>query len=210
MKAWLSSIRRMGACGEAIEWGEQYGSLEDAWADCERGDWMLWLAGKLSGRSDSDSRKKLVLTACECARLALSYVKEGENRPLKAIEEAEKWARGEDGITLQDVRDAADAARAAARDVADAYAYAAAARDAARDAYAYTAAAYAAAYAAAAADVAWAAYAAAYAAAWTARDAADAEVETCKKCADIVRKHYPVAPSREVELWRSMKGGNKW
>ena len=94
--------------------GKGLDSLEEAWQKCERGDWMLWLAGKLSGSPDSDSRKKVVLASCQCARLALKYVKAGELRPQKAIETAEAWARGDPDITLKDVRAAEAAAWAAA------------------------------------------------------------------------------------------------
>ena len=98
MKTWIEPLKRMSACEGALEWCESYNSLPDAWTACERGDWMLWLLGKLAGEANSDSRKKLVLTACQCARLALLYVKRGEKRPLKAIETAEKWARGAGAI----------------------------------------------------------------------------------------------------------------
>jgi len=135
---WIKPLRKMKACEEALEWAENYDSLEEAWANCERGDWMLWILGKLSGSPRTKSRKKLVLVACQCARLALPYVKEGEERPLKAIETAETWARGESGISLAKVRAATYAAT-------DAAAYAAyAATDAAYAAYAATDAAYAA------------------------------------------------------------------
>ena len=43
---------------------------------------MLWLLGKQSGPPESKSRKKLVLSACKCARLALKHVPKGEKRPL--------------------------------------------------------------------------------------------------------------------------------
>src|SRR3990170_2573765 len=110
---WVTQLVKLRACREALEWVRDYQSLDDAWQHCERGDWMLWLAGKLSGNSESDSRKKVVLAACQCARLALKYVKSGEERPLKAIEITEAWTRGEGNITLSDVREAADAAYAA-------------------------------------------------------------------------------------------------
>jgi len=168
MKTWTRKLKLLGACSEAVDWCQRYDSLNDAWQVCERGDWMLWLVGRLSGEPGSDARKKLVLTACQCARLSLKYVKEGELRPLKAIETAEKWARGEDGITLDDVQKAAAATYAANA------AYAAAATYAANAAYA----AYAAAYAA---------YAAAYAA-YAARKS------ILKQCADIVRQSYPMSP----------------
>ena len=176
MQNWLKKIGKIGACSESLKWANQYDSLKDAWAVCERGDWMLWLLGKLSGAPETKSRKKLVLTSCQCARLSLKYVKEGENRPFKAIETAEKWARGEAGITLYDVGHAADAAYAADSAAAADAAYAAAA----------------AAYAADAADASYAAtaaYAAAAAAAYAAYTAA-ARFSTLKECADIVRKSY--------------------
>ncbi|MFH1485103.1 MAG: putative immunity protein, partial [Chloroflexota bacterium] len=126
MKSWLEPIKEMGACVDALEWADKYGSLEEAWVVCERGDWMLWLLGKLSGPPESESRKKLVLATCQCARLALPYVRKGDARPLKAIEAAEAWVRGE--ASLADVRKAdayaAAAADAYAADAAAAAAYA--------------------------------------------------------------------------------------
>jgi hypothetical protein len=186
MKNWTRELVKMGACKEAILWGKGFPSLKEAWAVCERGDWMIWYAGKLSGEPGSEARKKLVLAACQCARLALKYVRAGETRPLKAILTAESWARGENGVTLGDVRKAADAAAYAAAAYAANAANAAAYAASAANAYAY-----------AAADAADAAYAAAYAA-YAAADAADAAYAarkpTLKKCADIVRKFYPTAP----------------
>jgi hypothetical protein len=167
---YINRIKRLGACEEAIKDAHEYETSQELWDKCERGDWLLWLIGKLSGKPESDSRRKLVLTACKCARLSLQYVKEGELRPLKAIETAEAWANKKDGVTLDDVRaDAAYAAYAAAY-AADAAAYAA-------DAAAY--AAYAADAAAYAADAAaYAAYAA-------------KKKEVLSDCANIVRQDYP-------------------
>ena len=108
-----NKLIKMDACNDAVKYCQGYKTLSSAWDVCERGDWMLWLVGKLSGPTESPSRKKLVLCACECARLSLKYVKEGELRSLKAIETAEKWARGEDGKSLQEVKNAASAAAAA-------------------------------------------------------------------------------------------------
>ena len=102
---------KMGACAEAVEWvGGR--NITAAWAECERADWMLWLAGRVV------AREPVVLAACACARTALRYVLAGEDRPRVAIEMAERWARGE--ATIAEVRSAAAAAYAA--DAADAYA----------------------------------------------------------------------------------------
>jgi len=149
MKTQLKKLKKLHPCGEAVVFVGKFETLQEAWNKCERGDWMLWLLGKMSGGPRSKSRKEVVLIACQCARLSLKYVPKGEKRPLIAIETAEKWVKGE--ATLQQVRDAAyadaDAAYAYA-DAAYAAAYAAAAAAAADDAYAYAAyAAYAATYA---------------------------------------------------------------
>ena len=179
MKDWTDKLLKLNPCQEAVDWASQYESMKEVWEHCRRGDWMLWLAGRLC--DGEDGRKQLVLCACECARTSLKHVAKGENRPRVAIETAEAWARGEEGVSLGDVRNAAAAADAAAY----AAAYAATTATAA-------AAAYAAAYAAAAADAAAAAYAA-YAA---------ASSVSLAKSADIVRKHYPDPPN-----WKETPNG---
>jgi hypothetical protein len=127
-------LKKLNACSEAIQWAEQQDNEQQAWDDCHRGDWMLWLCGKLSGEPESEGRKLLVLAACECARLSIMYVAEGEERPLNALEIVESWAKNE-GTTIEEVRAAASAAADAAyaayaAAAAAAYAaYAAAARN---------------------------------------------------------------------------------
>ena len=168
---WTRKLEALGACEEAVEWAKESGhkTLAAAWAECPRGDWMLWLAGRVAGKPGSDSRRPLVLAACECARLTLPRFEErhpGDKRPRIAIEVTERWARGGEGApSLEEVRSASYAAYAT-------YAYAVYA------AYATYADLYAAA----------AAHAAAY----------DARTETLSECADIVRKWYPKPPKEEA------------
>ena len=117
MKKAIVKLKKLNACGEAIEYTKQFDSPQAAWDACERGDWMLWVIGKFVGKS----RKKLVRVTCKCARLTWKWMpKEGKS----AIRTAEKWTKGE--TTIKEVRTAAYAADAAA----DA-AYAADAADAA-------------------------------------------------------------------------------
>jgi len=164
----------IAACRDAVEWvGTR--PIEQAWAECERGDWMLWLSGKIN-----IDRKLIVLAACACAEPALAFVPAGEDRPRRAIEVARAWCA--DAATLDDVRAAAAAAAAAY-----AAAYAANAADAAYAAAAAAAAAYAAAAAAAAADAAADAAYAAYAA------AAAARTESLRTSAATVRAMIPLA-----------------
>jgi hypothetical protein len=177
-----TKLEKLNACSSALRWVSEQKNQQQAWDDCKRGDWMLWLLGKLSGEPESKKRKKLVLTACECARLSLHLVEDGEERPRIAIETAEKWTRGK--ATIDEVIKAAYASAAAAAAYDSAAAYAAAD------------AAYAAAYAAYdAADAASAAADAAAAAAYaSAAAAAVMRTTTLQQCADIVRKHYPKVP----------------
>ena len=191
MTAALLTLSRLNACAEATAWvGKR--TPAKAWAECKRGDWMLWIAARLGV-----DRKLLVLGACDCARLSLKYVPKGEKRPLVAIETAEKWCQGKATIESVKAADAAALAAAAAAYAAAAYAaYAAAYAAAAATppppptpptpphaaAYAAYAAAHAAAYAAYAAYADAAAYAA-YAAA--------ARVEMRIACAKAVRKRIP-------------------
>src|SRR3972149_1927405 len=109
---WTDKLVAMNACGNAVEWGRDYPSLAAAWKACKQAEWMLWLAGKLC--RTMPQRKKLTLAACACARTALKYVPKGEKRPLVAIQTAERWARGERGMTMENVATAWDAAGAAA------------------------------------------------------------------------------------------------
>ncbi len=163
MQPLLAFARDRGACAEARLWLNTQTDPRVAWEMCERPDWMIWYA-----RCRNVERKVLVRIACDCARTALRFVPEGEDRPRLAIEAAERWTLGE--ATIDEVRAAAAAAYATAYAyaAADAAAYAADAADAA--AYAHDPATPA---AAAAADATAYAYAAADAAAYAA-DAADA------------------------------------
>jgi len=112
----------LGACKDATEWAKDYRTLADAWQNCQRGDWMLWLVTQTLGKEqDSIGRKRLVFAVCQCARLGLPYTT--DVRVLAAIEVTERWTFGQ--TSIQEVRDAANAAADAAN-AADAAAHAAA------------------------------------------------------------------------------------
>lgn len=181
MAHWTDGLVSLGACNEAVRWAGGYDSLAEAWQRCQRGDHMLWLAGRLAGPPGDDSRRPLVLAACECAELSLPLIRDDNVRPVAeaTIQTAQAWAHGE--ATIEDVRvaqrECCNAAAAAAANAAYAAGAAAAAADAANDANA----AYAASYAAAAADAAYAAD--------VSRD------HILAHCADIVRRHYPTPPT---------------
>ena len=107
MQSLLAFARDRGACAEARLWLNTQTDPHVAWEMCERPDWMIWFA-----RRRRVERRMLVRIACDCARTALRFVPEGEDRPRLAIETAERWTRNE--ATIDEVRAAAAAAAAAA------------------------------------------------------------------------------------------------
>jgi hypothetical protein len=150
----------LGACGEAVAWSKGK-TLEEAWATCERGDWMFWLVAKMVGREGWPTHQEVVLAACAVAETVLKHVPAGEDRPKNAIETTRAWCRGE--ATISQVMAAGNAAVFAAN-ICDA--------------------AFAAAYAADAAyDVTYAAFTT-----YTAADDADTKNSSLAESAIIVRK----------------------
>ena len=163
-------LLKLKACGPAIDWAGDK-TIEEIWATCHRGDWMLWLARKL----DIDKRV-VTLAKGHCANTVRHLMK--DERSIAAVDMAIKY--GEGNATDSELA----AAAAAAAYAADAAAYAAYAAYAAA-AYAADAAAYA-----AADDADAAAYAAAAYAAYDAT--ADARKQSQQATAEICRKYIPL------------------
>lgn len=59
-------LKKLGACQEAIDFANGR-ELAEAWATCERPDWMFWLCAKMLGEKNWPTHQQLVLVACECA-----------------------------------------------------------------------------------------------------------------------------------------------
>jgi len=174
-------LRRLGACHEGAEWASGR-DLETAWNECPRGDWLLWLAGRLE-----IERTVLARAAARCAETALQYVPAGEDRPRQAIEAVLRWADDPTAANLEAVRVARRNAVAVA-------------------AYAAYAAAYAA--AASAAYAAYASAASAYAYAYAASTASAARQQAQQRHAEIVREHIPFALILDAAQRRELGGAS--
>jgi hypothetical protein len=167
----IKRLEALDACEEAVEWAQDQKDFEAIIKNCDRGDWLFWLGGKVL------SSRELAIPKAEVAETVLHLFERkfpDDDRPRKAIEAAKQYGRGEIDAA------AARAARAAAADAAAAF-------RAASDA------AFAAAFAAfdasgAARDAAAAANASAVV------DYADASSrnESLKKSANIFRSHFSV------------------
>ena len=175
MKHWSDTITRMHACPNAVAWLQTQPDAKTAWRVCKRGDWMLWLIWALC--KTADDRKALVLAACACARLALKYIPKHELRPLRAIETAEAWGRG--GCTERPTAVGNDALRAAHDLVVPPYTV-----NSDHSLFKKMVTQREAAEAAACAFYATAA----------GPPAGSVIEKTRRKCADIVRQHYPKSP----------------
>lgn len=113
----MEALHRLGACEDAITWSTGRGSLEEAWSECGRGDWMLWFATEAG-----IDRRLVVYAACLCARESLPVWEAcypDDTRPLAAIETAEAWSRGEATVeAVQAILVAAGDATASASTIA--------------------------------------------------------------------------------------------
>jgi len=91
MKTFKDKLEEMNACPEAIDWvGDK--TLKQAWDQCERGDWMMWLAKR-------------------CAARLVEHLMTHE-RSLKALDVADGFSKGK--ATEHNLKEAAAAAYHAA------------------------------------------------------------------------------------------------
>ena len=121
-KQFIRKLQKIQACQEAVDFVKENDySMQEAWDNCVRADWLLWLMVN----TEMATQKERIHIICDCAATALKYVPKGEDRPRLAIEATRRYA---DNPTEEN-----NAARAAARDAAGDAAWAAA-RDAAWDA----------------------------------------------------------------------------
>ncbi|HUX56261.1 MAG TPA: hypothetical protein VMV77_04760 [Bacteroidales bacterium] len=132
-----AKLERLNACRDAVLWVKTQTSIKEAWENCERGDWMLWLAKRLN-----IDDKKLTMAKAMCAKQVEHLMK--DKRSKDALPACFDYVNGK--ITRKQLTAYAAFAAAAFAAVDAAFA-AAAAADADADADAAFAAAYAAAYA---------------------------------------------------------------
>jgi hypothetical protein len=165
MKKAIDVIKVYRPCNDAVKWlGKR--TVEQMVNECERGDWLLWLAQ----RAGLDLQP-LTLAKARCAKTVIHLMK--DERSIKAVEVAERFGLGE--ATREELAAAADEAA-----------------DAAADAWEDDYTAYA---DAVVADAAYVVADAAYADAYTAADAAadavdDARKENQMQTANICREVF--------------------
>ena len=182
-----TKLKRLGACEEAVTFSKGFKSAQTAWDACERGDWMLWLIGrKITCAPWTDGRKKILACAMDCAETAKNLWPAAKRDAIAGhMTTLRRWIKGK--ATTDEAIEARQGLHdgggtAAAGDIyADAAcdAVGAVAGDDVHESAYYAVAYYAVAYAAAA---------------YGAGPKEAGRIKILKRCAVIVRKHFPKPP----------------
>lgn len=100
------------ACQEAVTWAKTQGSFKEAWENCQRGNWMLWLTSKIIGNTrDTPLGVNLWLVRADIAQLVLPiYEKQfpTDDRVRDCIQAIRDYASGKiDKAKLKEYKTAA-------------------------------------------------------------------------------------------------------
>lgn len=66
---WSEQLVELDSCEEGIAWAKNVPDALTGWKTSVRGDWLLWLAGRLA--LDDEARKEVIHTACRAALTAI-------------------------------------------------------------------------------------------------------------------------------------------
>ena len=113
---WSRKLRALGACDDAVEWAATQPSYAEAWETCQRGDWLLWLLGRVAGPFGSPSHREIVGAVSACARTALPIFEAavpGDGRVRACLDLLDRYAGGE-VVSPEQIQAAAGAAWVAA------------------------------------------------------------------------------------------------
>jgi hypothetical protein len=95
MNTLQTKLKELDACdgpGGAIEWAKDYDTLQQAWDNCQRGDWMIWLINEMEWSNEKDLRLMAVAFARQVQHLM------NDQRSINALDVAERYANGEANI----------------------------------------------------------------------------------------------------------------
>ena len=113
---WSRKLHALGACRDAVEWAATQPSYAEAWETCQRGDWLLWLLGRVAGPFGSPSHREIVGAVSACARTALPIFEAavpGDGRVRACLDLLDRYAGGE-VVSPEQIQAAAGAAWVAA------------------------------------------------------------------------------------------------
>ena len=70
-----TEIEKYRPCQEAVDFRKQFKTFKEAWENCDRGDWMLWIASKLNV-----NQRKLTLANGYCAKTVIHLMKDERSK----------------------------------------------------------------------------------------------------------------------------------
>lgn len=82
-----TDISKLNPCSDGAKYYESQPDFKTAWENCQRGDWMLWLASKIEV-----DRRTITLAKGLCAKTVLHLMK--DERSIKAVEVAIEYGKG--------------------------------------------------------------------------------------------------------------------
>ena len=98
------NIKQFDPCTDALVYYNSCVSTEEAWNNCPRGDWMLWIASKLKV-----DKRKLFLAKGKCAETVIHLM--WDKRSIDAVNATIAYGLG--NISDEELKRAAAAAAAA-------------------------------------------------------------------------------------------------
>lgn len=90
----VSRQHRIGSCDEFLDFARRRLTLQEAWNDCERGDWLLCLLGSCCNPVDftEGRRRQLARCACDCAGSSLALAQRRSELPKVVLDGVARWA----------------------------------------------------------------------------------------------------------------------
>lgn len=83
-----TEIEKFNPCGDALDFRKEHKSFKDAWENCHRGDWILWIASKLKV-----DKRTLFLAKARCAKTVIHLMK--DQRSIDAVNITERYGIGD-------------------------------------------------------------------------------------------------------------------
>jgi len=77
----------LSVCNQSMLWltDHEYSTSKEAWDDCDRADWMMWLLKTMAKHKMWPSRKDVLLLSCDCVEFGYQYLPRKEKTVQKIV-----------------------------------------------------------------------------------------------------------------------------
>jgi hypothetical protein len=98
-------LREFIVCPDGLDWAKER-TIDEAFHDCQRADWLLYLGGLMAGRPGWPGVDEIVALSADCARTALRFIPRHVDAPRKVLGVAREFVHGVSSV--EDLAAAAD------------------------------------------------------------------------------------------------------